>query len=239
MIIFISFVLEYNGYIHYNASYRITIDKLKNRGVDLKSENSLLAEETKVEELQLLSVINFHFRQYEIKTVKDLLNFTGGDFTFIRGVGEVTQRDIERKISRLGIDTKTFLAGSVWNLELPNSAKRIFVQNHIIKVEDFKEVTIQDILQMLESMGHRYPLDIIKKLQNTDIAIGGNTEELISDTNLPARIKTAFYRRNYYFLSQVLHLTDEEFLSIRELGGVALVEFKKWMIERENNFESR
>lgn len=219
----------------------ITIDKLKNRGVDLKSENSLLAEETKVEDLQLSTIINIQCRNNDIKTVKDLLYFTGGDFTSFRGVGKIGQRDIERKIYRLGVDTKTLLSESVWNLELPDSTKITFVQNHIIKVEDFKKLTFQDIVQMLKSKGHSYVTDIIKKLQNAGIAIGGNMEEMILDTDLPVRIKNAFYRSDYYFSSQVLHLTDKEFLHIRDLGSGSLAEFKKWMIrrEKENCLESR
>jgi len=193
------------------------------------------AEETKVEKLQLPPIINTQFKNYDIKTVKDLLNFTGGDFTFFRGVGKAAQRDIERKIDCLGVDTKNFLSGSVWSLELPVSAKRIFVRNHIIKLEDLKRLDFHNLLQMFSSEGHSYIINIITKLRNAGIAIDGNKGEMISDTDLPARIKKGFYNKNYYFLSQVSHLTDKEFLSIRDLGKGSLVEFRQWMAGRMNN----
>jgi len=238
MIIFAEFILEYSGHIHYNVPYRVKMDKLKNRGVYLKLKDGMSVEETKVEKLQLSPIINTQFKNYDIKTVKDLLNFTGGDFTFFRGVGKVAQREIERKIYCLGVDSKTFLSGTVWHLELPDSAKRIFVRNHIIKLEDLKRLDFNDILQMFSSEGHSYVINIITILRNIGIAIGGDKGEMISDIDLPARIKNGFYNENYYFLSQVSHLTDKDFLSIRDLGKESLAEFRKWMAGRGSTYNN-
>lgn len=200
----------------------------------MKLKNGLSAEVIRVEELQLSSIINTQFRNYNIKTVKDLLDFTGGDFTFFRGVGKVGQRDIERKIYHLGVDIKVSLSSTIWSLELPSLTKRTFVWNHIIEVEDLRKLGFQDISQLFMLEGNNYVMNIIKKLQNIEIGIGGDTEETILDTDLPARIKNAFYRRKYYFLSQVRHITDKEFLSIRNLGKGSLVEFRQWIAGRES-----
>ena len=199
----------------------------------MKLKSGLSAEVINVEELYLSSIINIQFRNHKIKTVKDLLDFTGGDFTFFRGVGKVGQRDIERKIYHLGIDIKASLSSTIWSLDLPGYAKRIFVWNHIIEVEDLRKLSFQDISELFRNEGNNYKLNILKKLRNMGIVVGGNTEEIILYTDLPARIKNAFYRKKYFFPSQVYQMTDEEFLSIRELGKGALVEFRQWIARRE------
>lgn len=193
--------------------------------------------DVKLNELELPSDILRAFHFWELKTAKELLEFTWGDFKMFRGIGIKKQMLIKQKIQDAGFDTDKFLVGTVMQLELPLKAKQRLIQKKIVRLEQLKLYSIKELRDMLQHDDESVE-KIIDLLQTGDYRCENKKDKYIfsKKVGLSTHTKNILFHQGYYLKSQILKLSTPDLNHIRGVGKAVLGEIKDYQDKNQSFF---